>query len=132
MRFRVKNVKHVQVDPATGKDRKYTKGDIVESDINLCETFQNAFERLADKPPKAAAAMEVDEEEPAIEEEPVEEEQPSPFGKDVTDGFKDAKFKIYHDKEIGFSVVDPENPNEALNGKRLNSKAAVVAFMKGL
>jgi len=135
------------------KDKEtFNKGDIVESDKDLCKMFGNRFEKVVEPQPAPSPVMEQTFHHPPPEKEGVEATEsapPSPivstlpedkkfvenidFGLDVSDEFPDAitaNVKVFL-KDEHYSIVDGGN-NHMLNEKPFKKTTRVQKFLTRL
>lgn len=135
MKFRLKPNTGSHAGPGEGgKFKTYKPGDTVESEQDLCKVFPNKFERIPDEAPssfspsteeqKAAVSKAAKKGAKGVAPPETEEPEPNPLGRDVTKRFPTAQeedFQVFADGGA-FSVVEADDPTEALNDKPLKRK----------
>ena len=129
MFYKVLAGKHVDLDGT-----EYSTGEVIESEMDLCEIFPMKFEEVADHPasvqppkkPKIPNPKGRGKKAPAQEEiDPL-----AVYGNDVTKKFEDSDSDvvlIYHKKGVGYAVIDVRD-NKPFNEEPLK-KAAVIPFL---
>jgi len=138
MRFRLLSGRYYQ------GEKRFEKGEIIESNRDLCTAFLNKFERLNDvqeiipdkeqKPadalhPPLTGGVKVENIAPPVIEKLEEQVVPS-YGEDVTEDFSTAEklnLKVFLKEDI-YSIVD-ENGNK-INEKTIISSNRVNRFLR--
>lgn len=143
------NHDHTEIKDGQAIIRRYSKGDVIKSDKQLDEVFQNKFRQVAE--PKqadvsqgevvsiaAAKLTTTDSAIPAKKEVKKEKEKtdPASYGKNVTKRFKTAAEKagveIYSPNEDQFLVFEPKEERLYNDGKPLEGKKALLEFLRSL
>jgi len=112
---------HTQPDQ-NGELKVYTAdgGEVIKSDIDLCEKFPNKFERI-DIGTDSVIVDEPEENEDVVTEQKEEEER-KPIGKDCTAKFliaQEQDFKVFYKRGKGYFVTEADDEFTPLNKKGL-------------